>query len=355
MRVLFVTHHWTTNSHHSKHSGYQRLVPFAATNNDVTVLTWGDEDRTERPSELANFTTVTRCTPKGSIRKRVELSRVAAKMAGDFDVVHTLYSDCGYHLAKGVKFVTTLHVHPAIVRYTTLRKNLFLKIKHLLVVRRVLRSAARVFCVSRNLVETLPATVRRRAVLVPHGVDTTFWNQGSAPVSDVASSLLRGGKFRRIALTVGSHGIDYRCLLACVKRMPDVLFVGVGTELEFAADNLMLKSNITDEELRDLYQAADVFFRPLRFATANNSILEAMSTGAAIVATDLASVRDYLGAGDAWLVANNYLFPQALEEVLNAQGSERRSRGGDARRHAIEEFSWDAVTDQLLSEYQSVL
>ena len=44
MKILFITHHWENNSHHSNYSGYQRLVYFISSEHKVTVLTWGKRD-----------------------------------------------------------------------------------------------------------------------------------------------------------------------------------------------------------------------------------------------------------------------------------------------------------------------
>jgi hypothetical protein len=56
MKLLFLSHHWTGNSHHSLHSGFQRLVYYAAAEHDVTLVTWAGREQDYREGPIRVIT-----------------------------------------------------------------------------------------------------------------------------------------------------------------------------------------------------------------------------------------------------------------------------------------------------------
>ena len=80
-------------------------------------------------------------------------------------------------------------------------------------------------------------------------------------------------------LIVGNHGENLTLMKNIIRNFTKIRFIVVSSKLDIIADNVFYKSNVSDEELRALYYFADVSFRPLDFATANNSILESISMG----------------------------------------------------------------------------
>ena len=151
-------------------------------------------------------------------------------------------------------------------------------------------------------------------------------------------------------------GLQY--LLRALEREPlgyEVHIVGEGpyrAELEAMARLVRdpgvfhgwLKNDSPD--LKRLYATASIFVFPSIAENFPIALLEAMLSGAAIVASDLPSCREVLG--DAALYA-----PPGDVESLRAQlvrlGNDGETRAGyatDARRRVLDRFVWDRVGEQ---------
>src|SRR5579872_3315623 len=328
MKLLYLSHHWTNNSHHSLHSGFQRLVQFAAARHDVTLVTWGDRDGEFNDGRVRVITV------RGSRRdyffqKRIAISRKASQLASQFDAVHSLYEDCSYALPPG-GFTVTFHVLPGVVRYHEIRQRIFIFLKYHILQRRALRNSASIACVSTNLLAAVPARYRHKARFIPHGVDTGFWDPelASRPTSPVPGEYI---------LCVGSHGLDRPLLTEFIRANPTRHFVIVGLKTRLApAPNTRYLDEVTDEELRNLYAGATLMIRPLEFATANNSVLEALSMGKTVLASRIPGITDYLTVKTAIFI--DTVPDRALDNI-----EVRRPDPDLVRQAAIDSFSWEKV------------
>jgi len=338
MKILFLSHHWTTNSHHSRHSGFQRIVAFAAKHHDVTVVTWGLQDQEFGEGSVRVITV------KGPRRdffflRRIAISKKGSQISGQFDAVHALYSDCTFSLAPG-SYTVTFHVLPSVVKYRSIRQRAFLFLKYLVLQKRALRRAKHIGVVSRNLLEAIPQKFKSKASFIPHGVDTEFWDPslGAAPDSVALKDFV---------LCVGSHGLDRDLLTALVHANPSRQFVFVGLKQrlgEFANTHYLYQ--LPDAELRNLYASAIFMIRPLLFATANNSILESLSMGKTLLVNRSKGVTDYLGE-------ETCIFMDTLQAGYSLENLERRLLDpGTLRRHAIDTFGWNKILDTYIMLYQ---
>src|ERR1035437_1983161 len=140
MKILFITHHWENNSHHSKYSGYQRLVYFISTHHDVTVLTWGTKNF---EYWVNNIKVIVKKTPKRDqfYQRRLLLSWYARRIENNYDIIHALYCELGLLIKNNKKLITTIHVHPGIVRYKKIIPDIWLKIRWILIDKRVIKKA----------------------------------------------------------------------------------------------------------------------------------------------------------------------------------------------------------------------
>lgn len=191
-----------------------------------------------------------------------------------------------------------------------------------------------------------------KVVFIPHGVDVDFFR----PLSSDHDC----GRFR--CLFVGSHLRDFELLAALASRalhaMPDVSFEVVTLEQDFhhftGLPNVRLHSGVSDSALRSLYQNCDLLLMPLKDATANNSILEALACGMPILVTDLPGVRDYVNEDMAVFTPPGDL--QAMEqslERLKSDATHRREMAHAARLQA-ERFSFARIADLTQKAYSQV-
>ena len=336
MKLLFLSHHWTNNSHHSQHSGFQRLVQFAAYQNDVTLITWADRDQDYMDGPI-RVITIKAGRRDFLFRKRIAISRKGASLAQDFDAVHSLYEDCSFALPPN-GFTTTFHVLPGVVHYPELKQRIFIFLKYNILQRRALRNAASIACVSTNLLAAIPGRYQNKARFIPHGVDTDFWDPALA--SPAEASAKAGSNY---VLCVGAHGLDRALLTEFIRANSDhpFLIVGLKTQLE-PSPNTRYLYNISDEELRDLYAGAALVIRPLQFATANNSVLEALSMGKTILASRIPGITDYLSEKTAIFIDT---LPNHKLSPLPSLDPHR------IRQTAINSFSWQKVFSEYLKLY----
>jgi glycosyltransferase involved in cell wall biosynthesis len=113
---------------------------------------------------------------------------------------------------------------------------------------------------------------------------------------------------------------------------------------------------IDDEALRALYRNAAVGVLPLTDSTANNSLLEMMACGLAIVTTDVGGVRDYVhDSGVASLpLGDTEGFVRAVDALLTDPKA-RAVHAASNRAHAVRELSFVACAKRLAAIYGSVL
>jgi glycosyltransferase involved in cell wall biosynthesis len=329
MKLLFLSHHWTNNSHHSLHSGFQRLVYYAAAEHEVTLVTWASREQDYREGPI-RIITVRSGRRDFLFKRRIAISRKGAALAPAFDAVHSLYEDCTFALPPN-SFTTTFHVLPNVVHYKKLKHRLFLFLKYHLLQRRAIRNAASIACVSTNLLAAIPQRYRSKARFIPHGVDTGFWDPNLA--STQPDSYI---------LCVGAHGLDRTLLTKIIRANPTRQFVIVGLNPPLEPfPNTRYLCNISDEELRDLYAGAALLIRPLEFATANNSVLEALSMGKTIVASRIPGITDYL-------TERTGIFIDTLPNL--SLNNIKPINPNLIRQSAIDSFSWQKV----FSEYSKL-
>jgi glycosyltransferase involved in cell wall biosynthesis len=336
MKILFLSHHWTNNSHHSLHSGFQRLVRFAAENNEVTLVTWAPQalEYMDGPVRVITVKTGRR---DFLFRKRIAISRKGATLANGFDAIHSLYEDCSFSLPRNL-FTVTFHVLPDVVHYTKAKQRIFLFLKYQVIQRRALRRAGTIACVSTNLLAAIPERYRHKACFIPHGIDTDFWDPALAgpPASFAADSYI---------LCVGAHGLDRQLLTDFIRANPTRSFVIVGLKAPLEPHpNTHYLYNIPDEELRDLYAGAAFLIRPLHFATANNSILEALSMGKTILASRIPGVTDYL-------TGKTGIFIDTLGSLSLDRWQNLQLDPAFIRQTALDSFSWRKIGEAYSALY----
>jgi glycosyltransferase-like protein len=184
----------------------------------------------------------------------------------------------------------------------------------------------------------LAAALRRRAgaadrplILAVGGIEP---RKGSDTLVNAVASLRRSGH-RPVLAVVGGHSFqDYR------DYRERVLASLPGLGLRLDADVVLL-GTVADTELPAWYAAADVLAFPSTKEGWGLAVLEAMSSGLPVVASDLPVFREYLRPGrDALLVPVDDA--PALATALTAVLDDRRLAGRlrSAGRLVAARFSW---------------
>ena len=146
-----------------------------------------------------------------------------------------------------------------------------------------------------------------------------------------------------------------------IKPKMRLVIVGKGSEregIENAVRDLGVGGTVTlagaKDDLRPYYGAADVFVLPSISEGLSNSMLEAMSSGAAIMAGNVGGAREAVEDG-----INGFLFDpvsrQAIKACLKKFMADKTiplKMGERARETAVKKYSMARVLDELLEIYQ---
>ena len=188
---------------------------------------------------------------------------------------------------------------------------------------------------------------------VPIGADTEYFN----PRKD--SFDLN----RPHVISVGRHLRDYEVLVKVLeqlsRRIADVRMTVVGPPSELVprltSIGVECRFGLSDDQLRDLYQSAELMVLPLKDATANNALVEAMASGLPTVVTAVGGTLDYCTPGSAVLVQPNDP-DEMTDAALNMlENSALHKSVSDCSRQRAEEISWPNVARRVNEVYDSCL
>lgn len=196
--------------------------------------------------------------------------------------------------------------------------------------------------------ETVPA---ERVHVVPLGIDTAYYRPGERSES------------RRL-IFVGEHRRDFDVLFEVAARCgeldPELRLDVITTDEErvnalSCLPNVTARSGVSDEELVRSYRSADVLLMPLLSATANNALLEGMSCGLPVIATDVGGVGEYVDQDCAVLVAPGDAQGMTCAVMDLIGDRSRRERMALASRRRALSFDWAHVAERQLDVYRQAL
>lgn len=342
-----LTHHWEPYTHHSEFSGIERLIYYISKMYDVDVLTWKfGKIREDTNTELS----VKRVfTPPSDIflERRLLISAAAFQYGNHYDLIHALYSIPAFFPSFRYPTVATIHITSDINK-----KSIWLRYKTILQ-KVVFKKAKCLIAVSTNLKEILEEKYHvRNVIYIPLGVDTQHFYPETQ--NEKEKETLLNERFKFISLTTGIVGTKILFIFKIAEQFSNVLFVVLGKEYYPHPPNVRFLSGISENELKNLYNIADIFLKPLKFATANNSILEAMAMAKPIITDAIPGVLDYLDEKCAYLVSKRKDYPEIIRHVLENE-NERKLKGKKAREKAKREFEWSIIARKVSKVYESII
>jgi glycosyltransferase involved in cell wall biosynthesis len=206
----------------------------------------------------------------------------------------------------------------------------------------------------------------KKVVVIPNGVDT----QRFAPISD--TSTVRGGLgIDANALVVGivaalrpekNHKLFLQMAQRVAARRPDARFLIIGDgpcrgQLERRTIELNIASQVQFLGMRDdvprLLAAMDVFALSSVIEANPMSILEAMSVGRPVVATNVGSIHEAVIEGETGFLVSPGDAAQLTERVLQLLDDPRKraAMGSLARCEVVERWSVEA----MVSGYEQLI
>lgn len=238
------------------------------------------------------------------------------------------------------------------------------------------RAVRRFHSVSRSVADVMARRLlipRSRIDVVPRGRDANRLGQRTFERRAAVRGTLGVDSATPLVLAVARHeyqkGLDLllEALPRVLQIVPDVRLVVAGREggqtsgLRQAIVRLQLNEVVrllgARDDVGELLCGADLFVAPSRWEGLPGAVLEAMALEAPIVASDIPSVREAVGAGSkALLVPPGD--PEALADAVAASlrdPSAAAVRARRAREDFLERFTLEAVAVGMLSFYERAL
>ncbi len=189
-----------------------------------------------------------------------------------------------------------------------------------------------------------------RLFLVPHGVDTNFFVP--SPVGRRTPTLLCVGSWLRDFTTLREVTLRAQYERPTL-RFRVVANPGAAREL-VGLRNVELVRGLSDRELLASYQSAAALLLPLRDATANNALLEAMACGLPVIATRVGGVPEYVDGRGAELVAAGDAAGLWRAAVSVLDDPVRAAAMGAQNRARVMALDWQRIADVLVDVYAQV-
>lgn len=282
----------------------------------------------------------------------------AACAFDDYDLVHVQSSPYGAFV-RGSKLVVTVHA-PVLVEMS--HYNLFSLSKSplaFLMEKLAFRKAGAILSVSETTASDLAAKYRikrNRITVIGNGVDyQRFLARGEVTRNPKRVLLVSRLEPRK------NVEEPLRALATLAHDNYEVQIVGLGSQndrLRALANSLRVNASfmgsVDHDALPSVYQGASLFVTSSRSEGFGLSLLEALSAGCAVVASDIQPHRELVTHGFNGLLYGNpsELRNQLVELLADPTEARRLGSAGMARAR---EFSWESVARRVLRAYQGCL
>jgi glycosyltransferase involved in cell wall biosynthesis len=212
--------------------------------------------------------------------------------------------------------------------------------------------------------------IQGRIVVMRNGVDVERYRR-SVDKTLVRSQLGLGADARLIAMVgtlkeVKGHHYMVEAMTSIVPQYPDVhaLFIGDGPlkrELQAQVEKVSLNTHIhflgNRSDVPELLAASDFFALPSLWEGLSMALLEAMTTGLPIVASEVSGTVGAITHNETGLLVppgNSQQLAEAIEQLLT-NPKQAQAMGAAARRLVETEFSAQKQADEHLALYYRLL
>lgn len=232
--------------------------------------------------------------------------------------------------------------------------------------RATIRDVSAFICMTEQIRDELleHGVAEHKLHLMPNGVDADHYRPGTPDERASERRRLGIGDDELMALFCGRLNPVKRLdvVLEAFADLPGrVVFVGDGTDeqrLRELAEAPALRGRVSIlppvEDTAPLHRAADVYVSASQTEGMSVSVLEAMATGRAVVASPASGMDVLLGGGAGILAADAGAAALAAALREAADPARRQAIGERARERAQSRYSLQANADAMLALYESV-
>lgn len=188
-------------------------------------------------------------------------------------------------------------------------------------------------------------------VYIPHGIDTLFF------VPDTSI------KKKNTLLFVGQHLRDFHTFNKTVPKLAAeitdlqinvVVHPAYSSKIE-PRSYINILSEVNDEQLRTLYQQANLLYLPMLESTACNSLLEAMACGLPVITSDVGGNAEYFKNTSNVLVESGNIDGFIDETVGLLQDESRLIKMGKLLRERAIVMDWIKVASEVTNFYKMII
>jgi len=239
------------------------------------------------------------------------------------------------------------------------------------IIKRALKNVDAFVALSEDIVRELSGEgiEKQKILVIPNGVDTEFFSPPDEEEKLKARSLYRVGKGEFVVGFSGrlSPQKDLKTLIESMQNTPyntRLLIAGKGPEklnMEKAIRERALDKKVTllgpVKDIKSFYSSLDIFVLPSLFEGLSNSLLEAMSMGLPVVATDTSGSNELVRDGMTGLLIPKSR-PDILSKAINRLYHDRALReqlGKEARKTIKIGYSIESIALKYLELYENLL
>jgi glycosyltransferase involved in cell wall biosynthesis len=254
---------------------------------------------------------------------------------------------------KGISYIAHIHY---IANPSSRWGFLFLRPYKKWFLKRVLKSAAEIICLSesqKKFIASEYALPLESIIVIPNGVADKYFTEKKASENAVPHLLFVG---RLVSVK------NLPLLIEAVSQMQASInldIVGEGEERDnlealiqkYELQNVKLHGKKTGKELLELYRSADIFVLPSLQEAFPLAILEALAAGLPVVAFDLPEIRQILGECGVLIqdpTAANYA--KALDELISNKSNIQKLSTLSVQK--ARSYSWAGVLDAIERVYE---
>ena len=372
LKVLLVCHYYPPHLGGIENVVHSEARHLTAAGVQVTVLTSGERSSVTDEDGVR----VVRVRAWNGLERKADvpfpvlgpkLLRRAVRWARWADVVHIhdafyLTSWAALTAAKTTRTPAVATQHVTLVHHKSAAVSLVQKAVYATAGRLLARNARSVFTLNSDVaafVRDLGAPPERVRHL-PNGVDTALFR----PVRDDAEQAAereRLGLPREgvLVLFAGrfmpNKGFD--TLLAAADPAYQLVFAGGPAEaLAGTGDSAIYVGSLSSADMAAAYRACDIFALPSMAEGFPLTVQEAMSSGIAVVTTDLSGYAAYgLDRDRVSLVDRDTETLRVRLREIAADSELRGQMGKYAREYAVEHFAWPDHARMLIEAYRSAI
>ena len=197
--------------------------------------------------------------------------------------------------------------------------------------------------------------------IVYNGVDEKFFYPKQIKSGDGSKYIMYAGRVDR---EKGLFDLVKCGKFICSERS-DVFFIVAGNGRDFdklrrkirkagLQDRFIFLGQVDKDQMVKLYQNATLFVLPSYHEGLPGVLLEAMSCGLPVIATDVRGNRDLVSNGENGVIVPSRA-PKKMAEAISILLKDKKLRkklGKNARKTIEENYTWNAVSNRILGYYE---